>query len=298
MSGIKITWQVSERYNGVLLREYLRTEQELSKKALAEIKFSGGALYVNGKEATVRKLLVTGDQITVIFPPEQRSETMVATRIPLDIIYEDDHFLLINKQANLTTIPSREQPHYSLANGVLQYYNNIGVTSTFHAVNRLDKDTSGLVMIAKHRYAHDLLSRQRKKQMLSRRYLAVVHGQVRDEIGTINDPIGRKDNSIIEREVRSDGQPAITHYSVIRRLQVATVVRVKLETGRTHQIRVHFSSIGHPLCGDDLYGGGREQIRRQALHSHQLTFYHPFQEETLTFTAPLPADLEALLSEA
>lgn len=295
MKPFSIQWTVCDEHNGMMLRDFLRTEKQISKKALAEIKFAGGFLFVNDVEVTVRTVLKAGDIVTVIFPFEQPSATIQKENIPLHIVYEDDHLLVINKEANMATIPSFEHPSHTLANAVLYYYEQKNIQGTFHAVNRLDKDTSGLLIIAKHRYAHDLMTKQQKLGNVKREYVAIVHGVMKEQKGTIKKPIGRKEDSIIERVVRSDGQEAITHFEVVRRYHDRTVVQIELETGRTHQIRVHFSSIGHPLLGDDLYGGKLDQIKRQALHSSRCQFYHPFLEKTFTFTVEVPEDMKKLL---
>lgn len=292
---LKIDWIVQAQQDGMLLRDFLRVEKKMSKKALAEVKFNGGTLLVNGEEVTVRKRLSQQDKVTVCFPPEKRSESLIPQKLELDILFEDDHYLLINKPAGLPTIPSREHPSYTLANGVLAYFAEHNIPGTFHAVNRLDRDTSGIVIIAKHSYAHDLLAKEQKQGNVERTYVAIVHGKLKEQKGTIAAPIGRKSTSIIEREVREDGQEAITHYEVIQATEEETTVSIKLETGRTHQIRVHFSSIGHPLLGDDLYGGKKEKINRQALHSRKASFSHPFSEKYDTFTAPIPEDMRALV---
>lgn len=295
-SGLRFCWKVTNAEDGMLLREFLRDEKQISKRALADIKFSGGKLIVNDEEVTVRKPLLEGDEVIVQFPPETLSEAIVPMKLPFSIIYEDKHVLVINKAAHMATIPSREHPSHTLAHAVLCYYQEQGWQATFHAINRLDKDTSGLLLVAKHRHAHELFSRCQKNGLLERRYLAIVHGELEQDSGVIDAPIARKSESIIERTVCKAGQHAITHYKVKERLNGATVVDVQLETGRTHQIRVHFSYLGHPLFGDSLYGGKRLDIERQALHSHQLRFYHPFLEREMSFSAPLPDDMERLLN--
>ena len=298
MKRVKIEWLIDEQTDGKLLRQFLREDKQISKSALATIKFSGGKILVNGKEVTVRHILTKGDTVTIFFPGETRSDSMQSDNIPLHIIYEDEHYLLVNKPAMMATIPSREHPSGTLANAVLGYYEKHDIQTTFHAVNRLDKDTSGIVIIAKHGYAHDLLSKQQKARVLKRSYVAIVHGVMSKQKGSINSPIGRKEDSIIEREVRKDGQAALTHFEVVKYLEDATVVKLQLETGRTHQIRVHMASIGHPLLGDDLYGGLRNTIKRQALHSIDTSFFHPFLEKEVQFSAPIPEDMKQILKGA
>ncbi len=291
-----IEWEVTKSEDNMLLREFVK-EKGISRAALTDIKFKGGNLMVNGMDETVRYMLSRGDKVTVCFPVEKRSEEMVAEDIPLTIIYEDDYVLVVNKPANLPTIPSREHPTGTLANALLYYYDKHCISSTVHVVTRLDKDTSGLLLVAKNRYVHHLLSQQQKEKSVKRIYKAIVHGELVHNKGTIDAPIGRSTTSIIEREVSEDGQDAVTHYEVKKALSDMTLVTVTLDTGRTHQIRVHFAYLGHPLIGDDLYGGKVEKIKRQALHSAELSFYHPFLKRTMNFHAPLPKDMEELVQK-
>lgn len=295
MTPFSVEWVARKQHDGMLLRDFLRKEKQISKKALADIKFAGGFLFVNKKEVTVRAVLSEGDLVTVVFPCETPSPSLVKENLPLDIVYEDAHFLVVNKPPQMATIPSFEHPTGTLANGILHYYEQKKIPATFHAVNRLDKDTSGLLVVAKHRFAHDLMTKQQQEGKLKREYLAIVHEVISQDVGVINEPIGRKEGSIIEREVRPDGQKAITHFQVLKRFHDRTVVKIQLETGRTHQIRVHFSYMGHPLLGDDLYGGKRDQIERQALHSYKCTFFHPFFEREFSFTQDVPQDMKILI---
>jgi 23S rRNA pseudouridine1911/1915/1917 synthase len=293
-----IAWDVQDDERHLLLREYLK-KKKISRAALTDIKFHGGALFVNGKEATVRKRLNAGDEVTVCFPPEKQSDSMEAENIPIEAFYEDDHFLLINKPAGMPTIPSLYQPTGSLAQAVLYYYKVKQIPATFHAVNRLDKDTSGVVLVAKHRFAHSLMSQQQKEKTIKREYIAFVQGDLRMDKGTIDAAIGRNPESIIERMVRDDGQRSITHFEKVSYVQQHdfSVVRLRLETGRTHQIRVHMSSIGHPLLGDDLYGGNERLIKRQALHSVSTSFIHPFTTEFIQISVPFPADMKRIWNQ-
>lgn len=293
MSGITVRWQVETSQQQCLLRDFLRKEKQISRLALTDIK-KHGKLLVNGAEVTVRAVVNVGDEVTVVFSPEKRSAGLQAKNIPLSVVYEDEHLLVINKQAFLATIPSIYHPEQSLANAVLYYYDMNKIPYTFHAVNRLDRDTSGLLIVAKHRYAHDLLTKQQRLGQVKRTYLAIVHGIIENNAGTISAPIGRKEDSIIVREVRDDGQAAVTHYQVVKFLEDETVVQLQLETGRTHQIRVHMASIDHPLLGDDLYGGLTTKIDRQALHSWELAFFHPISNQKMHFKVDPPEDISKL----
>ncbi|MFC0189104.1 RluA family pseudouridine synthase [Fictibacillus aquaticus] len=286
-----ISWTVGANDGPVLLREFLK-KKRISKAALTDIKFNGGALYVNGKEESVRKQLAASDIVTVIFPPETVSTHMEGIPMALDILFEDEHFLAVNKPPGIPTIPSRYQQNGSLAQGVLHYYECNGIEATFHAVNRLDRDTSGVVLIAKHRFAHSLLSQQQTAGNYHRKYAAIAEGEIVSPL-TIDAPIGRNTDSIIERKVCEDGQHAVTHVTPLKKLSAieGTLIKLNLETGRTHQIRVHLSYIGHPLAGDDLYGGSKDYMKRQALHSSEAAFYHPFLEKEIIVKAELPEDM-------
>ena len=294
LNNYQLTFSVKHEEDGMILREFLR-KQQISKAALTDIKFGGGAILVNGKEETVRHFLQTGDKVDVYFPEELPSEEMKAENIPLSILYEDKEVLVINKPCYMNSIPSREHPTGSVANALLHYYKENGIRATVHIVTRLDRDTSGVMLIAKNRFVHHLFSLQQRQHDINRTYFAIAHGQVEGDAGTIDAPIGRKEDSIIERVVRTDGQHAITHYEVLKKTNEYSVVRLKLETGRTHQIRVHLAYIGHPLIGDDLYGGKRDVINRQALHSEKITFFHPILKKEMTFMAKLPEDMKSVL---
>ncbi|XJZ28199.1 RluA family pseudouridine synthase [Bacillota bacterium Lsc_1132] len=289
----RINWFVDQQHDGKLLREFLK-EHEISRTALTDIKFKGGKILVNDAEVNVRYQLRKGDRLEVVFPPEKRSEGVKGEYLPLEIVYEDNFVLVVNKPSGMNTIPSREHPAGSLANALIGYYEKKGIEATAHIVTRLDRNTSGLVLIAKHRHVHHLFSQAQQKGGVNRVYEAFVSGSVEKESRTIEQPIGRKAESIIEREVRNDGQYACTHYRVLARAEAYSHLELRLETGRTHQIRVHMSFIGHPLLGDDLYGGSTERIKRQALHCKQLAFWHPFRNEEMRFSAPLPPDMKRL----
>ena len=296
MKAFELSWNITAEEEGMVLREFLKG-QHISKAALADIKFQGGKIKVNSQEETVRYILHSGDKVVVQFPLEKCSDGLIAEDLPLDIVYEDDHVLVINKPAFMNTIPSREHPSGSIANRVAGYYVKQGIASTVHVVTRLDRDTSGIMLIAKHRHVHHLLSEQQKRGEVKRMYVAFVHGHVAPE-GKVEAPIGRRSSSIIEREVREDGQYACT---VFKRLHAFeddySYVQLRLLTGRTHQIRVHMAHIGHPLLGDDLYGGTLERISRQALHCRQIKFVHPFTGEQMVFEAELVDDMKKLLVE-
>lgn len=295
MKPFTLTWDIGVADENKLLKEFLK-EQNISKTALVDIKFRGGAIYLNRLPVTVRKILSKGDIVEIVFPQELPSDGLAAEAIPLNIIYEDEYVLVVDKPPHMPTIPSREHSVGSLANALLHYYQQNGIETTIHIVTRLDRDTSGLVLVAKHRYIHHLLSIQQKNHEINRKYAAIVNGLIEKGQGTIHAPIGRKPDSIIEREVHPNGQNAVTHFQVLSAMDSFTFVSLRLETGRTHQIRVHMAYLGHPLVGDDLYGGSRELIDRQALHSCELEFLHPILKKKLAFKSELPSDMRAVLN--
>ncbi|WP_409253449.1 RluA family pseudouridine synthase [Bacillus sp. SCS-153A] len=294
MISYHMDWSIPEKESGLDIKTFLN-KHNISKRMLTDIKFAGGKISVNNQEVTVRYVLQKGDHLSILFPPEPKSPTLQPEDILLDIIYEDKDLLVINKPPYMSTIPSREHPDGSLANGIYGYYRQKKIESAIHIVTRLDRDTSGLVLVAKHRHIHHLMSLQQKKREIKRSYEAIAEGSFSVLEGKITEPIGRKDTSIIEREVREDGKAAITHYRVFRQYEGYAHVGLALDTGRTHQIRVHMSYKGHPLLGDSLYGGNPDKIDRQALHCRSLSFLHPNTGEQLHFQVPLPVDMKRLL---
>lgn len=287
---------VIEKYaDGQLLRHYLRETAKLSSRFIKKLTNKRGYLLVNGERVTVRYIVRSGDVLQINFPEEKRSSTVRPERIPLKIIYEDDWLLVLDKEAGMPSIPSQIHSTGTVANGLLAYYDEQNLPYTIHIVTRLDKDTSGLMLVAKHQYSHSLLSEMQKENKITRYYKAIVEGVITKNEQTIKRPIRRKANSIIEREVAPHGREAITHFRVEQRYVTYTYVTVRLETGRTHQIRVHFASVGHPLLGDDLYGGSVHKLNRQALHCQQLQFNHPITKERLQFTSDIPKQWHPLL---
>ncbi|QTD41232.1 RluA family pseudouridine synthase [Sporosarcina sp. Te-1] len=283
--------------DSILLRNFLQ-RKGISKKTLTATKYEGGAILVNGKEQTVRYLVGMGDTVSVLFPLEEPSEGLTPQEGELQVVYEDGSLLILDKPAGVATIPSRDQPSGTIANVVAGKFRRERVPSTVHVVTRLDRDTSGLLCIAKNRHIHHLLSDQMEKIGFHRQYIAFVEGHVSETSFTIERPIGRKDGSIIERTVREDGQYARTDVQVLGFHEKEgcqyTEVMLILHTGRTHQIRVHMQSLGHPLVGDDLYGGSLLLSSRQALHCASIGFNHPLTGHPLRFSSGLPLDLKRL----
>ncbi|MBC1412570.1 RluA family pseudouridine synthase [Listeria welshimeri] len=293
-----LEWQVENEEDGLLLRTFLRSKH-ISKQLLTAVKFSAdGKIEVNRTEQNVLYQVQTGDNVRLTFPTEQQNERLLAEYTKLEVIFEDDFLLIINKPAGMASIPSQYHPSGSVANFVKGHYEAQGLTSAIHIVTRLDRDTSGLMLIAKNRFAHARLSTFLQQGLLKRRYQALTSGILQEEAGSIEAPIGRKEVSIMERFVTPEGKYAKTNYEVLKRYRDFDHVAIQLETGRTHQIRVHFSYIGHPLIGDDMYGGDTSMLQRQALHSCHLHLVHPVTEEYMAFDLALPDDLEEIIQKS
>ena len=253
-------------------------------------------IYLNDLQTYTKKSLTVGDTVSVLIDFEEDNSNIVASNIPLNIIYEDDYLLVLNKPANIAIHPSILHFDNSLSNGVKFYFDKLGLKKKIRIVNRLDRNTSGIVVFAKNEYIQECLIKQMKTKELKKEYLAIAKGILESKSGTLNFPIARKEGSIIERTVSSDGDSAITHYDVVKEFNNLSLVHIVLETGRTHQIRVHFSHIGHPILGDTLYGSPSELINRQALHSYKLTFIHPVTKKVVSLEAPLPNDIKNIIN--
>lgn len=270
---------------------------DVSKALLAKVKFKGGNIWVNGVEQNAIYLLDVGDVVTIEIPDESSHETLIPIKHDLNIVYEDDHFLIINKPHGYASIPSILHSN-TMANFVKHYYVEQDYPNKqVHIVTRLDKDTSGLMLFAKHGYAHARLDKQLQQKTIQKRYYALVSGKDKlpDE-GEIIAPIARPNDSIITRCVHPSGKYAHTSYKVVARYGDVNLVDIQLHTGRTHQIRVHFSHIGFPLLGDDLYGGRMDcGIQRQALHCHSIRFLDPFTREINHQEISLTDDFDSVI---
>ncbi|USG67261.1 RluA family pseudouridine synthase [Brevibacillus ruminantium] len=288
---LKIT--AGKQHAGMTIRDVLQKDFGVSRRLLVRAKYQG-EIRRNNLSVYVTERLQEGDEVRVLVPAEE--EMLAPEPMELAIRHEDDDILVIAKPAGLVVHPTGNHDSHTLANGVAYYWQQRGEQRRFRPVNRLDKDTSGLMIVAKNQWAHEQFSRMQKERNLHRHYLAVVEGEWGETTeGVIDAPIGLRDDSIITRQVRPDGQPAVTRFSVRERGEGMTLVELKLETGRTHQIRVHLSDLGYPLAGDDLYGGSRTYIGRQALHAARLCFVHPRTGQEMEWREPLPEDMERLL---
>lgn len=282
----------STKYYNV--KEVLKAEFGISDRLLIKLKNSQN-IYLNNKKVFVTEVLNIGDLVECKIDFEENSEGILPTKMDLDILFEDEYLLILNKPANMPIHPSQNHFEDSLSNGVQYYFNKINLNKKIRPVNRLDKDTSGIVIFAKNEYIQESLVKQMKSKEFKKEYIALLVGSLSQKYGTINAPIARKDGSIMEREISENGEFAISHYEVIKEFENYAEVHYTLETGRTHQLRVHSKYIGHPILGDTLYGFNSNLINRQALHSHKTTFIHPITKKKTEIIAPIPADINSLI---
>lgn len=285
---------VDENWLRGKLGDYLRYKLMISKRGLIRIK-KAGSIKVNGKIAYLNQELTTGDRIEFSFGEDPGSENILPEFMELDIVFEDDYLAVVNKKAGIPTHPSRNHYMGTLANGMVYHWMGEKDNITIRPVNRLDKDTSGLVVFAKSSHIQHLMSLETYKSNMKKEYVAIVHGIVEADSGTIDVPIARETQHSVKRVVREDGRKAVTHYRVLRKYSDYSLLSIILETGRTHQIRVHMTHIGHPLLGDELYGGSSEAIQRHALHAYRIVMRHPVSWEIIKLTAPVPGDMVSLL---
>ena len=272
---------VSEKYDGIKIVDFLKIEAQFSKTLIKRVKFGGVA--VNGEVVTMRKILKTGDLVKITMPSEN-SENVERIYAPLDIVYEDEGILVVNKPRNMPTHPSRGNSLVTLANAVAYYLDS---PTVFRAVNRLDRDTSGLVLIAKNAFYGGLLGKMMKNREIVKKYTAVISGVPNERHGIIDAPIAREIEGEIKRAVRADGKRAVTEYEIIKTGDGFSVARITLHTGRTHQIRVHFAHIGHPLVNDFLYGTRQSGSETYTLHCSNLDFIHPVKGTRLNLNSEL-----------
>ncbi len=292
-----IDYIIDEDSAGLRVEQFLRRKR-YSGQNLSEIKRMPKSILVNGVHYYMRQELSTGDHLQVRICETQNSEKIPPTKLPLDIIYEDEDLLVLNKPAGMPIHPSLNNYTNSMANALAYYFQSQGKPFIFRCCNRLDRDTSGLTIVSKHLVSGSILSDMTKYREVHREYLAIARGSVTPSEGTIQAPLGRKEGTIIERTVDWEhGEDAVTHYKVVKEANGHSLVSLRLETGRTHQIRIHMKYLGYPLIGDYLYNPDMEYMTRQALHSHHMEFTHPITGEHMSFTARLPEDMARVMQE-
>lgn len=266
------------------IRQVLRQEFGVSERLLKKLKINKKIYLNNNNDIYLDKIVNKGDKIKINLDFEEVNDNIISTKMKLDILYEDDSIIALNKPPFTPVHPSLNHYEDSLSNGLKYYFDSLGLKKKIRPINRLDKDTSGIVLFAKNEYVQDKLTNYTKE------YMAIVEGKITED-GIIDSPISRKNESIIERCVDINGDKALTEYHVINNFNIddqeLTLVKCILHTGRTHQIRVHMASINHPILGDTLYGKASNLINRQALHAYKVKFKHPITKEVIDIVCPI-----------
>ena len=287
------TYQITDTYTGRTIDYFLR-QTGYSRRLIIDLKESPEGILLNQERAFTNALLKPGDILKIQLPKEEPSEHITPKPLPFPIIYEDEHIIALNKPADMPIHPSINNHENTLANAAAYYFKQQQIPFVFRCVNRLDRDTTGLVLLAKHQLSGCILAEAVKARAIHREYIAVCEGILKAP-GTIDLPIGRLPGSAIMRCIDMEqGEHAVTHYTPIAWANNLTLLRIRLETGRTHQIRIHMGAVGHPLPGDYLYNPNYEFIKRQPLHSASLAFRHPISGQDMYLEAPVPKDMKRL----
>ena len=287
------TYKITEEDAGKIVGTFL-LEHEYTPTCIKFLKKAENLITVNGKWEFVNKELQENDILETVFLDDENSENIPSVEMPLDIVYEDEDVLVLNKPPKLPIHPTKGYEYHSLANGVVHYYEKQGIPFVFRSINRIDKDTTGLVIVAKNMLSGSILGEAMRNREIRRTYLAVTEGEL-PERGTIDLPIGRREGSAVERCIDENGAKAVTHYERLHYANGHSLAQIRLETGRTHQIRLHMRAIGHPLPADVLYNQNFAVIGRHALHSWRLEFPHPITKEILCFEQEMPEDMKNIL---
>lgn len=326
MSEFKYT--VTEEESGQTLKQIVRQHFSFSSRLMSKLKLNK-LIFVNGESMPGWISVYAGDEVSITLP-EEKSD-FPPEDIPIEIVYEDDDIIVINKQPGIVVHPTKGKPYHTIANGLMKKMLDEGKEYKIRFVNRLDMNTSGLLIVAKNSHAQDSLIKQMEKDHIRKKYIALADGQFEEADGTVDLPLGRPDPDEVERwvlPVDKGGFPSVTHYHVLEQFKKYALVELNLETGRTHQIRVHLSAIGHPIVGDHLYCNGdpfeyrrihgdprppkdgtpgprdtnpqivSDLIPRHALHAYSLTFSHPVTGEELHFESELPEDMKTAIQKA
>ncbi|MTK11446.1 MAG: RluA family pseudouridine synthase [Clostridiaceae bacterium] len=297
MKENKLIFKVAAEDEGLKLREYLKSKQKLSSRLIKGAAIEG-RITVNEKITKLNYVVKHNDEIGFNVAKEE-GQNIDPEKMDIEVVYEDIDIIVVNKRPGIVVHPTKSYPNGTLANGLLYYFKEKGENCIVRLVSRLDMDTSGLIMIAKNQFSHMALARDMSNENFEKSYLAIVHGNMKEKQGTINLPIYRTGGDTIKRIVDERGQESITHFKVVESFNKGDLVELTLETGRTHQIRVHLTHLGHPLYGDSLYGteDDSDYIERQALHAYKLKFPHPRTGDILSLETDIPEDMKELLDK-
>lgn len=293
-----IDYKITKEHRGFRISTFLK-EKGYPERVLTILRKEEGNIRINGKNVHMNYTF-NGDEdeiLSVIISEAESSEKIVPVYYPLDIVFEDKDILVINKPAGMPIHPSLNNYENTLANAVAYYFAGKNEPFVFRCINRLDRDTTGLTILAKHYLSAGILSQAMQNRLIHREYTAIVEGKFDSHSGTVDLPIGRENSSMITRTIdKEKGERAVTHYRVVdyNSPKNLSVLKLNLETGRTHQIRVHMTAIGHPLVGDFLYNPSSSLLPRQALHAGNISFVHPITGKQLQFETPLPKDMQSL----
>lgn len=292
---MKLEYKITNLTKYESIKAILKEEFLMSDRLIAKLK-NTSQIYINSKPVYINHMFSIGDILSVNLDFNEDSENIVPTKMKLDILYEDESLLILNKPAGIPVHPSMEHYSDSLSNGVKYYFNQISLKHKIRPVNRLDRNTSGIVIFAKNQYIQECLIKQMKTDNLKKEYLALANGNLSKKEQIISAPISRKENSIIERCVNANGSEAITIVELLKNFDNYSLIKCILKTGRTHQIRVHMQFINHPILGDTLYGIPSNLINRQALHAYKVSFTQPITKENISIIAELPEDMKKLIN--
>lgn len=293
---MNLKYLVDNESSGKTVKYILKIKMELSERLTKKLKYDCKILK-NASPAHINDTVYSGDLIEVYIDFIEECDDIIPEDLGIDIIYEDESLIAVNKQPGIVVHPTSSHLTGTIANGVMYHFKQQGIHKKIRPVSRLDRDTTGVIIFAKNQFVQEALIKQMNDKSFEKEYIGVVHGNMEENKGTIDLPIERKPGSIMLRHTSPTGSPSMTHYEVLEQFHNASFLKFILETGRTHQIRVHCQAIGHPLIGDTLYPGDytTDHISRQALHSRKVSFTHPTLKNSLIIEAPIPPDINKLL---